>query len=73
MCMCTPEIKSPYCQACEPSALEQLAEQWEHRARRRFKDAEGEKDPMGRRLVENGAMCYFNAAQELREVLKKKV
>lgn len=71
MCLCTPEIKPPHCEACKPSAYEQLAEQWEHRARRRFKDAEAEKDPMGRRCIENGAMAYFNAAQELRQVLAK--
>jgi hypothetical protein len=49
----------------------QLAEQWERRARRRFKDAESEKDLMGRHAIEHSAMCYFNAAHELREALSK--
>jgi hypothetical protein len=49
--------------------LEDLAGQWESRARRALCDAEQEKDPMGKRLVEHGAMCYFNCAQEIKEVL----
>lgn len=55
----------------KPSLCEQLAEQWEGRARRRFMDADAEQDPMGRRLIEHGAICYSNAAQELRELVAK--
>lgn len=42
---------------------------WENRARYAFLSAEHETDPMGRRLIEHGAMCYFNCAQELRKAL----
>lgn len=45
-----------------------LVEKWENLARRAFFDAEHEKDPMGKRLIEHGAMCYFNCAQELKAV-----
>lgn len=43
-----------------------LAKQWETRASRKFEDATSEKDPMGKRLIEHGATCYFNAAAEIR-------
>ena len=46
-----------------------LMESWTQRARRKFVDAENETDPMGRRLIENGAMIYFTCAEELRIAL----
>ena len=49
--------------------LEELFKTWEHRALNKFLSAELEKDAMGKRLIEHGAMCYFNCAQELREAL----
>ena len=49
--------------------LEALFNTWEKRARNKFLSAEFEKDAMGRRLIEHGAMCYFNCAQELKEAL----
>jgi hypothetical protein len=49
--------------------LSQLVREWEQIAKRKFYDAQCEKDPMGRRLIEHGAMCYFNCAQDLREYL----
>ena len=45
-----------------------LIEEWERIARRAFYDAEYEKDPMGKRLIEHGAMCYFNCIQQLKAV-----
>jgi len=42
---------------------------WEQKARRKFKSAELEKDPMGIRLIEHGAMTYYNCAYQLREIL----
>lgn len=39
---------------------------WEKIAKRRFVDAKSENDDMGKRLVEHGAVCYFNAAAETR-------
>ncbi len=50
-------------------ALDRLVGEWERRARRAFFDAEHEPDPMGRRLIEHGAMCYFNCIQELTAAL----
>lgn len=49
--------------------LEALFVTWEKRARNKFRSAEREKDVMGKRLIEHGAMCYFNCAQELKEAL----
>lgn len=49
--------------------LEELIEKWNHSARRAFYDAEREQDPMGKRLIEHGAMCYFNCATELTAAL----
>lgn len=51
----------------EAEKLEELIARWEHRARRLFYSAERETNPMGKRLLEHGAMCYFNCATELRE------
>ncbi len=50
--------------------LEILADRWEKRARRKWRDAEREQNPMGKRLIEHGATCYQNCARELREALK---
>lgn len=49
-----------------------LADSWEAIARNKFRDAEVERDPMGKRLIEHGAMCYFNCAQALREAMLAK-
>ena len=46
-----------------------LIEKWERISRRAFCDADHEKDPMGKRLIEHGAMCYFNCSRELRVIL----
>ena len=51
--------------------LVRLLDSWKGRAKRKFTDAKGEDDEMGRKLIEHGAMCYFNAATELEEVLKQ--
>lgn len=51
--------------------LVSLLHSWRGRAKRKFMDAKQEEDEMGRRLIEHGAMCYFNAATELEEVLKQ--
>jgi hypothetical protein len=48
----------------------QLAEKWERIAGRKFSDADHESDEMGKRLIEHGATCYFNCAQELRRTLQ---
>lgn len=46
--------------------LKGLVTQWEGVARRKFSDAAVESDPMGKRLIEHGAVCYWNCAQQLR-------
>jgi hypothetical protein len=47
-----------------------LIDEWEGYARRAFVNAERESDPMGKRLIEHGAMCYFNCAQELKKAVQ---
>jgi len=45
--------------------FEVLLTKWERLARNKFLSAELEKDAMGKRLIEHGAMCYFNCVREL--------
>ncbi len=47
--------------------LQGLIDEWESYARRAFLNADRESDPMGKRLIEHGAMCYFNCAQALKK------
>ena len=51
--------------------LVRLSDCWKGRAAKKFMDAKDENDEMGRKLIEHGAMCYFNAAMELEEALKQ--
>jgi len=51
------------------SDLEKLLRSWEHSAKRKFWDAEKEKDTMGKRLIEHGAMVYFNCGRELSKII----
>jgi hypothetical protein len=44
-------------------------EQWETLARRKYADAAQENDPMGKRLIEHGAVCLANCAREIRATL----
>ena len=53
----------------EKAALMRLVLEWEQSARSQFQCAERTTDPMGKRLVEHGATCYFNCAQSLRKYL----
>jgi hypothetical protein len=46
-----------------------LAENWLRIARRKFVDAETESYPAGKRLIEHGALCYLNCAEELKAAL----
>lgn len=46
-----------------------MALRWEDLARRKFDVAENETDAMGKRMIEHGAMCYYNCAIELLEFL----
>jgi hypothetical protein len=51
--------------------LVRLSDCWKGRAAKKFMDAKGENDEMGRKLIEHGAMCYFNAATELEEAINQ--
>lgn len=51
------------------SAISGLPAKWEGTARRKFIDAAREENEMGKKLIEHGAMCYFNCAQELKKAL----
>lgn len=49
--------------------LSEIADNWLRIARRKFVDAETETEPEGKRLVEHGALCYMNCADELKAAL----
>jgi hypothetical protein len=51
------------------AALMSLVLEWERSARSQLRCAERTDDPMGKRLVQHGGMCYFNCAQALRQHL----
>jgi hypothetical protein len=51
------------------SELLALISNWKQIAQRKFIDA-GKASGMEARFIEHGAMCYFNAANELEELLK---
>ena len=53
------------------SELLALISSWRQLARRKFADAE-KSAGMERRFIEHGAMCYFNAAMDLEDVLMPK-
>jgi hypothetical protein len=53
----------------EQSILINLVNRWEDIARRKWTDSEVEDDPMGKKLIEHGALCYQNCARELKEAL----
>lgn len=55
--------------AMETEGLNCLVAQWKHLAKCKFQSAQHEKDPMGKRLIEHGAICYLNCARELKEAL----
>jgi hypothetical protein len=46
-----------------------IADDWLRIARRKFVDAQTEVDPAGKRLIEHGAICYKNCADELKAAL----
>jgi len=54
----------------ERQSLQQLANDWERIAASKFASADHEPDPMGKRLIEHGAICYWNCAQQLRKAIE---
>ncbi len=73
-CHSAPAMKAETAASMETNmdepAMKALYLTWEQRARSKFLSAEHEENAMGRRLIEHGAMCYFNCARELREALE---
>ena len=51
------------------AVLMALLDKWGHDAGRRMANAKHEKDPMGKRLIEHGAVCLFNCCLDVRRVL----
>jgi hypothetical protein len=51
------------------SAIHKLISQYEKISHRAFSDAEQETDPIGKKIIENKTMCYFNCAQNLKTIL----
>ena len=47
-----------------------LVEQWKNIARKKFLDARGEETTFGKSFIEHGAVCYFNCATELENLIK---
>jgi hypothetical protein len=61
-----------------PDPLIELADKWEREARRKILSSKLQNDipsqrPTGEALIQHGAICYFNCAQELRRVLNGQV
>ena len=54
------------------TTLKNLAARWKRRARAAFLHAAQEPDPIGRRLIEHGGICYINCADELNARLPQK-
>lgn len=52
-----------------PTLIE-LSDLWLKRARRALQDADFEQNPMGKRLIEHGTVCYFNCARELQKAIQ---
>ena len=46
-----------------------LAKSWEQQSKIRFQNAEHEKNDMGKRLIEHGAVCYFNCSEQLKSLV----
>lgn len=53
----------------DSTRLLSLVSKWRNIAKRKFKDSENERETQGKRLIEHGAMCYFNAYRELEEII----
>lgn len=51
--------------------LQAILKDWRQTAQRAWSDAQAEPDPMGKRLIEHGAMCYGNCVTELEALLQE--
>lgn len=50
--------------------LVSLVEKWKRIAAIKFEHAKGEETDFGKRFIEHGAVCYFNCANELEQLIK---
>jgi len=66
-----PKLERPAAVACSDllARMVEIIKTWRKRAGRKFKDAAIEKNVMGKRLIEHGAMCYFNCSEELQTLV----
>lgn len=51
------------------SQLAELIRKWGTSASKRFADAKFERDPMGKRLIEHGAVVLYNCCRDLEALL----
>lgn len=51
------------------SQLAELIRKWGTSASKRFADAKFERDPMGKRLIEHGAVVLYNCCRDLEGLL----
>jgi hypothetical protein len=56
--------------ASDNIVIRELVNRWEKMARRKWNDSLSEENPMGKKVIEAGALCYQNCAQELRKALE---
>jgi hypothetical protein len=69
-----PEFKKGVIGGCHArlvgcSSLLGVVDSFRSQARKAFSHAETETDPSGKKLIEHGAWCYFNAAKELEALI----
>lgn len=51
--------------------LKRLAETWMKRALKQFECMDRTESEMGKRVMQHGAMVYFNCATEIQELIDK--
>ena len=65
-----PPVEPSSVPSVETARLLMLIEKWKGMAKRKFEAVDHESDPFGKRFLEHGAICYFNAACELQKILE---
>ena len=49
--------------------LQELLQRWDHQVTKRMESARHETNAHGRQAIERGAVCIYNCAMELRQIL----
>lgn len=49
--------------------LMKLVLSWEHSARQQFRCSDSTSEEIGKRVMDHGAMVYFNCSQQVRSIL----